>query len=170
MIDGTTVTRQDGNACWAIAVFSGEAGRVPNNGYVFEWGSTVNGFTPGKSLQMIRNGANNTVFVRNNGTSADLQVAYSTGNKNVILFCDRGPGTNVQYSVNGGALTNGPLSSNTGYQNGCTAIGGPAVTASSYVAQQWNAPIATVAWWVGAPVDMPTNALLKQISDQLWVS
>jgi hypothetical protein len=170
MLDGTTVTRQDGNACWVMAVFSGEAGRVPNNGYICEFGPAINNFVGGKSLQIIRNGANNTVFARCNGTSVDLQIAYSTGNKNVILYCDRGPGTNIQYSVNGGALTNGPLSFNTGYQNGCFAVGGPIVTGTSFVPQQWNAPIATVAWWVGAPVDMPTNALLKQISDQLWVS
>jgi hypothetical protein len=148
-----------------MAVFNGDAGRVPNNGYIWEWAPTLGGWQQGTSLYALRNGAANTLKV--GVGNVETLISYANTSKNVILYCDRGPGTTVQYSINGGALTNGVASNNTGYRNGLMAVGGNTGGNSTV---NWNAPIATIAYWIGAPADMPANALLKQISDQLWVS
>jgi len=166
MVDGAPVTRQDGNACWYIAVFDGNQARVPNNAYLSEFSPSINNFVANRSLQVIRNGTNNTIILRPNATEVGTRVNYTNTSKNVLLYCDRGPGTTCQFSINGGPLTDGAVSSNIGYQNGVFAVGGSAVT-SGRNGQNWNAGIATVAYWVGNSVDMPSNDLLKQIADLL---
>jgi len=167
MVDGTTTTIQTGNACWVMVVFHGDFGRTPSGAYLWEWAPAANGWQQGTSVYAsITNAGDGNLGV---GVGrGDTVIPYTNSSKNVILYCDRGPGTTTQYSVNGGALTNGIVSNNTGYRNGFFAVGGAA--ANSLLSKNWNAPIATIAYWIGAPADMPANTLLKQISDQLWVS
>ena len=166
MVDGTTTTIQTGNACWVMVVFNGDFSRTPSGAYLWEWAPSANGWEQGTSVYAsITNAGDGNLGV---GVGrGDTVIPYANSSKNVILYCDRGPGTTTQYSVNGGALTNGVVSNNTGYRNGFLAVGGAAF--NGVPNKNWNAPIATIAYWIGAPADMPANSVLKQISDSLWV-
>jgi hypothetical protein len=156
---------QTGTACWFILQFN--AATSPANGRVYEFVSS-NNFFNGKNLSFTRNG---TTFYVDNGITrsfGEQTMNTTTLGKNTYLFIDRGPGQATRSSINGAAtLTNGVVTTSTGYVNGSQAIGGPVPSTN---AQNWASPIVTVAWWIGDPADLPPDQTLLNIANSLHAS
>jgi hypothetical protein len=134
---------------------------------VYEFVSNAT-FVSGKNLSFTRNG---TTFYVDNGITrsfGEQTMDTATLGKNTYLFIDRGPGQATRSSINGAAtLTNGVVTTSTGYVNGSQAIGGIIPTSNG---QNWSSPIVTVAWWIGDPADLPPDQTLLNIANSLHAS
>ena len=160
-----TGTPQTGTACWFIFQFN--AATSPAAGRVYEFASNAT-FVNGKNLSFTRNG---TTFYVDNGITrsfGEQTMDTTTLGKNTYLFIDRGPGQATRSSINGAAtLTNGVVTTSTGYVNGSQAIGGIIPTNNG---QNWSSPIVTAAWWIGDPADLPPDQTLLNIANSLHAS
>jgi len=160
-----TGSPQTGTACWFIFQFN--AATSPATGRVYEFASNAT-FVNGKNLSFTRNG---TTFYIDNGITrsfGEQTMDTTTLGKNTYLFIDRGPGQATRSSINGAAtLTNGVVTTSTGYVNGSQAIGGIIQTSNG---QNWSSPIVTAAWWIGDPADLPPDQTLLNIANSLHAS
>ena len=160
---------EQGPAMWCILQFNLSAPNSNNGQIVMELWSSDNTYGNGSMTVQRRTGANMGVARNVGGTFPWMfeNIVCDTTQyaKNTLLYIDRGTG-NVQYSINGGALVDGPASSNSDYivGNGGVNIGGADYQPNS---RNLNCALCTAAYWVGTTANCPTAATLQSLASQM---
>jgi len=160
---------EQGPAMWCILQFNLSAANTNNGQIVMELWSSDNAYGNGSMTVQRRTGANMGVARNVGGTFPWMfeNIVCDTTQyaKNTLLYIDRGTG-NVQYSINGGALVDGPASSNSDYivGNGGVNIGGADYQPNS---RNLNCSLCTAAYWVGTAANCPTAATMQSLASQM---
>ena len=168
---GLTQETEQGPAIWVIAQFNLSS---PNSGtgqIVAELWSSNSTFGAG-SISIQRGTGSNMSVIRQISGSGPNTTMFNNINcnttqngKNTLLFLDRGTG-NVQYSINGGAMVDGPSSANSNYVVGDGGVNwGGAEGASNN--RNLNSAICTMAYWVGTTANCPSSSTMQSISSRM---
>jgi hypothetical protein len=155
---------------WMIVQFNMNSANLGTSQVLSGLWAVNNSFTNG-SFMIYRTGASTLSIQRVLGSTSvmfdnNVTVPDTTATgKNTILFYDNGTG-NVQYSINGGALVDGPVSANSNY---IVAARGVGVGGSIYLAANrcWQSPICTMSYWVGTTASAPTAATMQSLAAQM---